>query len=176
MRFGRKRLARVPSSAMTDHNTIRLMTAANLEAVLAVERLSHRQPWSRQLFVDELGNTLSRIDLLWIGCQLAGFHCYWVLSDEMHILNLATAPAFRRRGVARSLLRHALGRAGRSGVRRAFLEVRSHNEAAIALYRSLGFVQIGIRRGYYADGEDALVMELAGLDRVEWGPEGGAIL
>jgi ribosomal-protein-alanine N-acetyltransferase len=158
---------------MTDRN-IRPMTAADLDPVLAVERLSHPHPWSRQLFIDELGNTLSRIDLLWIGGQLAGFHCYWFLSGEMHILNLATAPAFRRRGVARSLLRHALHRASLSGLERAFLEVRSHNEAAIALYRSVGFVPVGTRRGYYAGGEDALVMELAGLDRIEWDPDDGA--
>jgi ribosomal-protein-alanine N-acetyltransferase len=157
---------------MTDR-TIRPMTAADLEPVLAVERLCHSHPWSRQLFIEELGNTLSRIELLWIDRQLAGFHCYWLLSGELHILNLATAPAFRRRGVARRLLRHALGRAIRSGVERAFLEVRSYNEAAIALYRSLGFVSVGTRRGYYADGEDALIMELAGLNRIEGNPVDG---
>ncbi len=168
-----KDLPGFPSRPMTDRN-IRPMTAADLEPVLAVERLSHPHPWSRQLFIDELGNTLSRIDLLWVGPQLAGFHCYWLLSGELHILNLATAPAFRRQGVARSLLLHALRGATRSGLERAFLEVRSYNEAAIALYRSLGFVPMGIRRGYYADGEDALIMELAGLDRIEWDREGGA--
>ncbi len=163
-------MAGSPSQPMTDRN-IRPMSAADLEPVLAVERQSHPHPWSRQLFIEELGNTLSRIDLLWVGRQLAGFHCYWHLSGELHILNLATAPAFRRQGVARSLLRHALRAATRSGLERAFLEVRSHNDAAIALYRSLGFIPIGTRRGYYADGEDALVMELAGLDRIEWGRE-----
>jgi ribosomal-protein-alanine N-acetyltransferase len=141
-------------------STIRPMTTAELEPVLAIERQSHRHPWSRQLFVEELANPISSIDLLWLGDQLAGFHCYWQFSGELHILNLVTAPSCRRRGVARSLMCHALRGAGRSGLERAFLEVRSGNAPAVALYLSLGFVETGTRRGYYADGEDALVMEL----------------
>jgi ribosomal-protein-alanine N-acetyltransferase len=139
---------------------IRPMTEADMEQVLAVERRCHRHPWSRQLFADELANPVSTIDLLWMGETLAGFHCYWSLSGEMHILNVATAPDFRRRGVARFLLHQAFRRGLEQGMERVFLEVRRQNEPAIALYRSLGFSTIGCRRGYYADGEDALVMEL----------------
>jgi ribosomal-protein-alanine N-acetyltransferase len=146
---------------MTELN-IRPMIEADMEAVLAVEKQCHRFSWSRQSFADELANPLSIIDLLWLGESLAGFHCYWFFSGEMHILNLATAPDFRRRGIGRRLLCHAMESVPTDELARVFLEVRRQNGPAIALYLSLGFVTVGCRPAYYTDGEDALIMELAG--------------
>ncbi|MDR0239611.1 MAG: ribosomal protein S18-alanine N-acetyltransferase [Deltaproteobacteria bacterium] len=82
--------------------------------------------------------------------------------DELEILNLAVAPAWRGRGHGARLLRLVLRMAACMGVRRAVLEVRSGNIPALALYKGQGFVQVGRRRGYYRDsGEDALVLELS---------------
>jgi ribosomal-protein-alanine N-acetyltransferase len=88
--------------------------------------------------------------------------------DECEILQLAIAPLLRRRGMGRSLLRAALERAGRAGLRSAFLEVRTGNGAARALYADSGFVEAGRRRMYYSNGEDAIVMRREGE-----GPERG---
>lgn len=139
---------------------IRPMTEKDLEAVLALEACGHVSPWSEAMFREELANPVARIDLLWRGSDLAGFLCAWRVSDELSILSVVTAPLMRRTGVARRLLMQALERNGRSGMVRALLEVRSSNCGAIALYASLGFRQVSRRRGYYQDGEDALVMEL----------------
>jgi ribosomal-protein-alanine N-acetyltransferase len=81
-----------------------------------------------------------------------------VLADEMHLLNLAVHPAHRRRGIARFLLTTALVRARSQGAAVVWLEVRPSNRAALALYHSFGFEEVGIRPGYYTDnGEDALI-------------------
>lgn len=137
------------------------MTPADMEQVLDIEAQCHSHPWSADLFRRELDNHLSRVDLLWAGEKLAGYLCSWLVEDELHILNVATAPAFRRRGIAKALLRHVLVRGATRGVRRAFLEVRAGNDGAIGLYRSFGFDTVSRRRRYYADGEDALIMEYA---------------
>jgi len=111
------------------------------------------------MFQSELDNPLAHIDLLWLNGSLAGYLCSWQVCRELSIHNIATTPAMRRRGVARTLLEATLHRHRRTGLDRALLEVRVSNRAAIELYRSFGFRSIDCRKSYYRDGEDALVME-----------------
>jgi ribosomal-protein-alanine N-acetyltransferase len=100
-----------------------------------------------------------------------GFLVAWHVVDELHILNVATAPEARRRGVGQALVREALAYAATSRVRLVLLEVRRSNEPAIRLYRKHAFRTSGLRVGYYADNnEDALEMALS-LD-----PDTGLIL
>jgi ribosomal-protein-alanine N-acetyltransferase len=95
----------------------------------------------------------------------------WHVADELHILNVATSPPFRRRGIARALMDQALEYARSHAIRIVVLEVRRSNAAAIRLYRTLGFFVTSLRRNYYNDnGEDALDMMLV-LD-----PETGHIV
>jgi [ribosomal protein S18]-alanine N-acetyltransferase len=141
---------------------IRPATAADLPAILEVEHRCYRQPWSESQFRDELASPHGRLDLLFIDGELAAYHCWWLLFGELHVLNLATAPQFRRRGVAARLLAAALEEGEGAGLERALLEVRAGNAAAIALYRRFGFRQSGRRARYYPDGEDALLMERVG--------------
>jgi len=105
-----------------------------------------------------LESSYSRVQLLFRGEQLAGYICFWVVAGEMQILNVATAPPFRRQGVARRLLEYAFNLAREGMADSAFLEVRLGNHGAIALYRAFGFVDAGVRPEYYSDGEDALLM------------------
>jgi ribosomal-protein-alanine N-acetyltransferase len=140
---------------------IRGMTSDDLEKVLEVERQCHTHPWSADLFRRELENPFARVDLLWFENELCGYLCSWFIQDELHILNVATAPLFRRRGIASALMNHVLARSVKGGMERAFLEVRAGNAGAVALYQSFGFATVSRRQRYYADGEDALVMEFA---------------
>ncbi len=95
----------------------------------------------------------------------------WSVVDELHVINVATHPDFRRRGVAAALLGAALERAVHDKVRLVLLEVRRSNRAALGLYRAHGFSVMGVRRAYYADNsEDAIEMMLA-ID-----PASGAIV
>lgn len=143
-----------------DHAFIRPMTLQDLEEVLRIEGCCHSHPWSAASFRAELENPHSRIDLLFIEDRLAGFLCSSLVCGEMTILNVATDPPCRRRGVAARLLEKTLEQGRAAGLEKVFLEVRIHNADAIALYRRFGFREISRRPGYYGDGEDALVMQL----------------
>jgi ribosomal-protein-alanine N-acetyltransferase len=86
----------------------------------------------------------------------------WAVVDELHLINVATHPDFRRRGVAHALLGTTLQRAIHDGTRLVLLEVRRSNRAALGLYRAHGFSAMGVRRAYYSDNsEDAIEMMLA---------------
>lgn len=137
---------------------IRLMTADDLSQVHALECAAEPNPWSLEQFAEELGKPCSRTDLCWRNGQLAGFLCSWLIAGELQIQNIATAPAFRRQGVAARLLTVVLERSVAAGLDAAWLEVRVSNVAAISLYERFGFRTVARRTAYYADGEDALVM------------------
>ncbi len=111
------------------------------------------------MFRQELASPLSRIDLFLDKGQLGGYLCSLFVAGELTILNVVTAPRMRRRGVARTLLNNAIERSRHEGLEKAFLEVRRSNRAAIALYETFGFRTHAVRRKYYADGEDALLMD-----------------
>jgi [ribosomal protein S18]-alanine N-acetyltransferase len=86
---------------------------------------------------------------------------FWVVAGEMHLLNLAVHRAHRRRGIARALLTAALAQGRGHNVSVVWLEVRPSNAAALALYQSFGFQEVGRRARYYNDnGEDALIYAL----------------
>ena len=106
---------------------------------------------------------------LWVAAEAEGpasFLVGWHVADELHILNVATAPAARRRGLAAALLERVLAYAAEHHLRLLLPEGRRSNEAAIALYRRHGFSVFGVRRAYYADNdEDAIEMALS-LDPV----------
>ncbi len=110
----------------------------------------------------ELARDFACLWLAWIPEHQdpAGFLLTWDIADELQVLDIATHPERRRRGVARALLRHALERARQLQTRLVLLEVRASNRPAIALYSSHGFQPTSRRRGYYANGEDALEMML----------------
>lgn len=137
------------------------MTIEDLDEVLVIERQSFHTPWSRGAFRYELTqNRVARCLVIRVDAALAGYLCLWEISRELHITNLAVAPAFRRRGLARRLVQSVLSEARGRRLEQVFLEVRPTNVEALGLYESLGFSVIGRRKGYYFDtGEDALVME-----------------
>jgi ribosomal-protein-alanine N-acetyltransferase len=154
------------------------MRAADLEAVLQIERASFRTPWSRQAFLHELER--NRVAGLWVArgmragesraADVVGYLCLWAVADEVHVTNLAVHPAWRGEGIGRRLLGTLLAYHRGQGARRAFLEVRPGNAEARRLYKSLGFQEVGRRQGYYVDtGEDAILLE-ARLDTEMFGP------
>jgi len=131
--------------------------------VMEIEREGFLHPWSRELLERELQHAWSRILLADDGAgseeRIVGYIVYWIVHDEVHVLNVATALQARRRGVGRALMAEAEAEGRRRGARLSTLEVRRSNEAALALYRSLGYEQVGVRPRYYAEeNEDAIVM------------------
>jgi ribosomal-protein-alanine N-acetyltransferase len=150
-----------PGSSSID---FRRMREADLPAVLEIERVAFSHPWSEEMIRRELLHEFSTVLLATDGRDgpILGFAVVWLVHDELHVLNVAVAPESRRRGVARSVLDRVEGNGREQGARVAMLEVRRSNAPAIALYRSLGYHEVGVRPRYYAeDGEDALVMDKA---------------
>jgi ribosomal-protein-alanine N-acetyltransferase len=149
---------------------MRAMTHADVDAVLAIEQEVQRFPWTRGNFSDALNSGyLCCVD----ETEKDGIRGYAILmqaADEAELLTIGVAAAQQRKGLGRAILSEMLDAARAKQLRRVFLEVRPSNIAAIALYRSVGFSEIGVRRGYYrnADGsEDALMMacDLSPLSR-----------
>ncbi|HYP75576.1 MAG TPA: ribosomal protein S18-alanine N-acetyltransferase [Polyangiaceae bacterium] len=126
--------------------------------------------------VDLQAEMQREIALPWVlrsdgSAEPVAFSLAWSVADELQLLDLATRPEHRRRGYARALLSELLRYAQREHKRLLLLEVRSSNEPAIRLYRSVGFETTGVRRGYYsATNEDALEM------RITFDPISGKIL
>ncbi len=137
------------------------MTLADLDEIVAIERVSFPTPWTPAAFRYEMQqNRVARCTAMRAGTRVVGYLCLWEIGHEIHITNLAVHPDWRHRGIGRALLAAALAEGVARGVALAFLEVRPSNAPALALYGSLGFQVIGRRNGYYFDtGEDALVME-----------------
>lgn len=130
-------------------------------SLLPIERASQPSPWTRHLFDAEFRNEVSRVDVLEVDGSVAGFVVWWLVFDEVHILNVAVAPEQRRRGYGALLVDHVVSRARAQRASFVTLEVRASNEAAQALYAGRGFRELGRRGGYYRDnGEDALVLGL----------------
>jgi ribosomal-protein-alanine N-acetyltransferase len=132
------------------------------EVVLAIDRACFHEPtvnvetelkhpWSYLFLARPDGERAPRAFLL-----------AWLVSDELHVLSVATMPEFRRRGLGRTLLAHTIDFARARGGKTVLLEVRPSNDAARELYRAFGFVIARIRPRYYADNqEDAIEMTLA---------------
>lgn len=143
----------------------RPMRPADLDRVMAINTASFQHPWSADLIRRELFHEWSTILLAvedGAAGEVLGFIVFWVVHDEVHVLNVAVAAEHRRRGVARALMDEAALRGRSRGARLVTLEVRRSNAPALALYRALGYRDVAVRPRYYAEeGEDAIVMELA---------------
>ena len=129
---------------------------------MAIERASFSSPWPLAAMEEEIQRrSWSRVALAVDRQRVDGFIVYWVIDRELHLLNLATAPASRRRGVAREMIDYMLEDGRRRRLWQVVLEVRESNDAAIRLYEGYGFKRVGRRPRYYTDnGEDAIVMTL----------------
>jgi [ribosomal protein S18]-alanine N-acetyltransferase len=139
---------------------LRRLDPRDLDTVEVIERQSYPTPWSRSMFAAELRKPSSiAIGAYLEDDELVGYAFVSRYVDAWHVMNVAVAPAYRRRGIGKTLLER-LFEVTASDPRRGYtLEVRVSNVEAIRLYERLGFQARGIRRGYYTDNrEDALIM------------------
>lgn len=136
------------------------MTLADVDKVLSIELAVQIYPWTRGNFTDALTHG-------YIGCveeadnEIRGYAVWMPVVDEAELLSIGVASVWQRKGIGRAILNEILEIAHQKNMRRVFLEVRASNVAAITLYRSIGFAEIGLRRNYYQGvngSEDAIVM------------------
>jgi [ribosomal protein S18]-alanine N-acetyltransferase len=145
---------------------IRKMTLEDVPGVIDLDQKSFSLPWPERSFRFELtANSASRSWVADLDGKIVGMIVVWLIIDEAHVATLATHPDFRRRGIAKKLLAHALRHLMGDGARSSFLEVRESNIAAQEMYRKFGYEASGRRPRYYKDNdEDAILMNLASLN------------
>ncbi len=142
-----------------------------LPDLLRIEEACFSAPWSRKMFEAELtGNPFARFLVARLvnhdamTKSLVGYLCFWIVFEEMRLMNLAVIETARRRGIATALVSRALEIGTAAGAVRAVLEVRASNHAARALYERMGFRPFSTRAKYYTDPvEDAVLMRLEPL-------------
>ena len=139
---------------------LRRLELGDLDAIEQIERVSYPTPWSRSMFTSELAKPGSRsLAALDDDGSVIGYLVISKHVDAWHVMNVAVAPAHRRRGVASALIARLLEVTRSDAERGHTLEVRVSNVGAIALYERFGFQRRGVRRGYYTDNrEDAVIM------------------
>jgi ribosomal-protein-alanine N-acetyltransferase len=136
------------------------MRLEDLEAVMEIEEKCFILPWSKLSFLHELlDNERAYYYVAVRDQQILGYIGMWIVLDEGHITNLAVHPSYRRQGVGRALLKNLAFEGKKMGLNYLTLEVRISNLSAQILYKEVGFVEAGVRPGYYQDNrEDALIM------------------
>jgi ribosomal-protein-alanine N-acetyltransferase len=137
---------------------LRRLVENDLPQVLEIEQASFPLPWKAEFFLKELHRPHG---WSWVAEKegtIVGYLCGWFVVDEGEILKMAVHPCYRRCSVGKFLVEEAIIIAGQRGVRTLHLEVRVSNVTAIALYKLCGFHEVGSRRRYYENGEDALLM------------------
>lgn len=138
----------------------RTMTYGDLHQVMQVEELAYPYPWSVGIFRDCLRVGYN----CWVAVlqeTIVGHGIVMLAAGEAHVLNLCVSPEFQRRGVGRKLLQHLSQRAQQADIDMILLEVRRSNQAAIDLYQSEGFHELGVRKSYYPGDqgrEDAIIL------------------
>lgn len=139
----------------------------DIDEIAALENRAYEFPWSRKILLDEInGEWFSYVYVarLQNSCEssgkIVGYNFFWVVSDEIHILNIAVDPDYQRYGCGTRLLQFAIDFGREQGAKSVLIEVRVSNTAAQQFYRHLGFHRIGRRKKYYTDNkEDAYVMK-----------------
>ncbi len=144
---------------------IRPAAAADLPRLAEIEAVAFADPWSPAMLAAELAQpggvmlVASGGGAGAAGGQPCAYACFRPgAGGEAELLRVAVAPAARGRGAARRLIAAGLERLRAAGVVSCYLEVRPGNASALAVYRALGFETCGLRRAYYRDGADALVL------------------
>jgi ribosomal-protein-alanine N-acetyltransferase len=140
---------------------LRRAVLEDVPALAALEAACFTHPWTRAQIQEEVARDPPDMVLVLEGpgspggapAGIRAYCSFRLVLDEMHVMNVAVDPGFRRHGLARRLLAFATARAARAGARRALLELRAGNREA------LGFRSLGLRREYYGEPtEDALVL------------------
>ncbi len=134
----------------------------DLDDVLAIERASFGDPWTRDAFASFLAHPAIRFTIAVQGATVVGYAIAMGGADEVDLANLAVLPTMRGAGIGRQLVEAVLRDAAVARATAVYLEVRASNVAAQALYRRCGFAEVGRRKGYYDHPrEDAVVMRCA---------------
>jgi ribosomal-protein-alanine N-acetyltransferase len=130
-----------------------------LDSIISIENKSFVRPWTKDMFLDSAKNGIVKFKVLIENRAIAGYYIISTVADETEVLNIAVDPDLRRKKFGKAMLLDIKKESVNKKIKFVFLEARRANIAAINLYKSLGFAEIGIRKKYYGN-EDALILRL----------------
>jgi ribosomal-protein-alanine N-acetyltransferase len=128
-----------------------------VDSLVTIEKEVFSYPWTKKMFEQEIEEG-SHFFVVKKSGMIIAYGGFWQIEDEAHLVNLAVAPSHQKKGIGSYLLRWLINRAKEMGIKRMTLEVEAKNSAAISFYHKFGFSEIAIRKGYYEQKDDAIVM------------------
>ena len=138
---------------------VRAWEEKDIAAIADIENKSFADPWTEGMLLDTLRFPVYHTFLAEDGGQVCGYGCLILLFEDAELTNIAVAPTHRGQGVGKLLMEKMHDYAKTFGAERMLLEVRVSNASAIGLYEKYGYERYGLRENYYADGEDAYLMQ-----------------
>lgn len=147
------------SSIVIPQSSIRPARPDDLPALLGIETACFADPWAVDTLREALQDEKTIVLVATVGAQVCGYGVAWTVFDEGDLTRLAVAPMAQRMRLGALLTQALLGACAQQGAQKVFLEVRADNDGARRLYEQQGFKQVGLRRNYYSDGADAIVMK-----------------
>lgn len=133
----------------------------HLNEIIPIEKESFTaNPWKYHMFLDAISNDINQGFVIKYENNVIGYIIVQAVKMEVSILNLAVKTEYRRKGYGRMLLKCVVDYYRSKKKDFIFLEVRTSNTRAQLLYKAMGFIQVGIRKQYYENKEDALVLML----------------
>jgi [ribosomal protein S18]-alanine N-acetyltransferase len=144
--------------------SLRPVTNDDLPEICRIEREVHLAPWSETSLKAEIEKPYSHLLVMTddeTDSHIAGYVVFWIMLEECQILNVAVGLPYRRRGLAKQMVRQVVSLAVKKGIKKVVLDVRKSNHAALQLYQGIGFAVVHISKAFYSDGEDAYRMLLS---------------
>lgn len=142
------------------HAQISNMTISDLDLISNILYSDFDDFWSYSIFKQELENENSHYLVAKINEEIVGFAGIWISIDEAHITNIVTKKSYRKNGIGNLLLNSLINLCNNLKMNSITLEVNESNEPAISLYKKFGFKNLGIRKKYYNNSENAIIMTL----------------
>lgn len=137
------------------------MDFKDLDEVVYISASHQSSYWSRNIFLEEMTNTISQCFTIKLEERVVGFICFRKIGEESELLNIGVHPEYRRLGFGKELMNFYIEYCRKIEVNRFFLEVCASNQSAIQLYNQFSFKKVGVRKNFYQGKWDALIMEKA---------------
>lgn len=135
------------------------MSPLDFASLAEMESQIFSDPWSEAVFESEYYNETACYILAFLNGSLAGYGGFHLLLEEVEIERIAVSKEYRKMGIGTQILQEILVRATNSNAERVFLEVRESNLPARRLYLKQGFREISMRKNYYSNNENAVIMK-----------------
>ena len=141
-----------------------MIEAANLSQlndIYSIEKQSFKKPWTKSQIQNDLQSKINSENWVYILEQkIIGYIFVCIIDEQFHLNNIAVHPNYLRNKIGKSLIKHIILRAKKRKINIILLEVSINNVPAIRCYQSLGFIQVGLRKNYYAKDDDAALYDL----------------